>query len=244
MDALKLRLVHSNILYNLVVPWPAIKHQTWLVTQTYHSSTGYRCRARASTTQNVWIYCIHIVLDKGRWNITSRRIYFHKPNVATQIMILSVAAVLIVTARATFRCHHREIIKAGSKLLPLRRRHFQMDFLYCRCMNVAQDFTEFFSWDSNSRYSSIGSDNGLAPTRRHPLSEPMVVKLLTHICVTWPQLKQRHAIHIYGMTLLHAISFQWKYSWNVNSMDVYIWIFQTVFAFANTTYPLDEQPMT
>ena len=36
--------------------------------------------------------------------------------------------------------------------------------------------------------SSIGSDNGLAPTRRQAiLSEPRMVSLLTHICVTWPQ---------------------------------------------------------
>ena len=33
--------------------------------------------------------------------------------------------------------------------------------------------------------TSIGSDNGLAPTR--PLFEPMMVNLLMHICVTWPQ---------------------------------------------------------
>ena len=33
--------------------------------------------------------------------------------------------------------------------------------------------------------TNIGSDNGLAPTR--PLFEPMMVNLLIHICVTWPQ---------------------------------------------------------
>ena len=33
----------------------------------------------------------------------------------------------------------------------------------------------------------IGSDNGLAPTRNQPLSEPIMFRLLMHICITRPQ---------------------------------------------------------
>ena len=35
--------------------------------------------------------------------------------------------------------------------------------------------------------SSIGSVNGLAPTRRQAIIWEMVVSLLMHTCVTWPQ---------------------------------------------------------
>ena len=34
---------------------------------------------------------------------------------------------------------------------------------------------------------SIGSDNGLGPTKRRVIIRTMVIRLLTHICVTWPQ---------------------------------------------------------
>ena len=37
------------------------------------------------------------------------------------------------------------------------------------------------------QYSSTGSDIRLAPARRKPLSETILVNLLTHICVTRPQ---------------------------------------------------------
>ena len=45
-----------------------------------------------------------------------------------------------------------------------------------------------FHWSLFPRvYSSISSDNRLAPSRGKPLSEPMVVSLLKHIYVTLPQ---------------------------------------------------------
>ena len=60
--------------------------------------------------------------------------------------------------------------------------------------NVFSSMYEFhlrFHWNLflRSQYSSIGSDNGLVPQAPgdKPLSELMMVSLLTHICVTWPQ---------------------------------------------------------
>ena len=38
-----------------------------------------------------------------------------------------------------------------------------------KCITFAWDFTEFFSKGSNEQYSSIGSDNGLSPTRRQAI---------------------------------------------------------------------------
>ena len=50
-----------------------------------------------------------------------------------------------------------------------RRRHFHMHFLEWKCMNFDWHFTEVCSHGSNLEYSSIGSDNGLAPPRRQAI---------------------------------------------------------------------------
>ena len=55
------------------------------------------------------------------------------------------------------------------------------------CMNFDSNFTEVCYCGSIYQYPSIGSDNGLAPAGAKPLSEPMLVSLLAHICVTGPQ---------------------------------------------------------
>ena len=44
-----------------------------------------------------------------------------------------------------------------------------MLFLEWKCMNCYYDFTEVCSEGSNLQYSSIGSDNGLAPARRQAI---------------------------------------------------------------------------
>ena len=51
---------------------------------------------------------------------------------------------------------------------------------------------------SNKQYSSIGSDNGLAPAGDKPLSEAMMVSLLTHICISQPQWVNSLALVRYG----------------------------------------------
>ena len=48
-----------------------------------------------------------------------------------------------------------------------------------------QDFLEVCSYGPNYQHSSIGWDNGLVTNQM--LSEPMMVSLLTNICVTRPQ---------------------------------------------------------
>ena len=64
-----------------------------------------------------------------------------------------------------------------------------MHFLEWKCLNSDYyNFTEFCSWGSIWQYSSTGSDNGSGrPVGRQPLSEPVMVSLLTHIYVTRPQ---------------------------------------------------------
>ena len=51
------------------------------------------------------------------------------------------------------------------KFAPFCRQHFQMHFLEWKCMSFALNLPEVCSLGSNWQYSSIGSDNGLAPTR-------------------------------------------------------------------------------
>ena len=64
-----------------------------------------------------------------------------------------------------------------------------MLFLEWKCVNFKQDFTEVSSHGSNQPYSSIGSDNGLAPVRRQAIVwiNDGLVSLVTHMCVTRPQ---------------------------------------------------------
>ena len=52
-----------------------------------------------------------------------------------------------------------------NKMAAISRRHSEMDFLEWKCMNFDWSFTEVCSYGSNLQYSSIGLDNGLAPTR-------------------------------------------------------------------------------
>ena len=67
-----------------------------------------------------------------------------------------------------------------------------------------------------SKYSSIGSDNDLAPTRQQPLSEPIMVRLPTDICITRPQwIKPCIFIDFFSSALLclhisnHTALFYW-----------------------------------
>ena len=45
----------------------------------------------------------------------------------------------------------------------------EMDFLELKCMNFDSNFTEVCSQGSNQQYSSIDSDNVLAPARRQAI---------------------------------------------------------------------------
>ena len=67
-------------------------------------------------------------------------------------------------------CHMSSISLNSSpprtKWPPFRRRHVQMHFLEWKYLNFKQNFIEIRSLGSNWQYVGIGSDNGLAPSRR------------------------------------------------------------------------------
>ena len=76
--------------------------------------------------------------------------------------------------------------EAATEWLSISWRHFQMHFLEWSYINVDYDVTGICSIWFNYQYSSIGSDNGLASARRQAISEPMMLILLTHICLARP----------------------------------------------------------
>ena len=78
-------------------------------------------------------------------------------------------------------------LEVDAKWPPFSRRHLH----WWKCMNFDENLIEVCSCGPNYQYPSIGSDNGQAPTRDKPLSEPMVVRLPTHVCVTRPEWTRR-----------------------------------------------------
>ena len=79
---------------------------------------------------------------------------------------------------------------------PFGRRYFQVHFLEWKCLNSYQNFTEVYPKD---RINNIPALVQIMAWRRpgdKPLSEPIMVSLTTHICVTRPQWVNVHTIHV------------------------------------------------
>ena len=66
-----------------------------------------------------------------------------------------------------------------------------MHFSERKFLNFHESFTEFYSQGSNWPYNSIGSSMvqimAWRPPGNKPLSEPMMVRLPMHVCVSRPQ---------------------------------------------------------
>ena len=60
-------------------------------------------------------------------------------------------------------------IEAETKCPPFSTLHIQVHFHEWKCTNFDWNFTVVCSWWFNEQYSSIVSDNGLAPTRRQAI---------------------------------------------------------------------------
>ena len=66
------------------------------------------------------------------------------------------------------RSSNKSIISPWTKWLPIRRWCFQMHFHEWK-VYFESTFTEIWSQGHNQQYSSINSDNGLAPIRRQAI---------------------------------------------------------------------------
>ena len=65
---------------------------------------------------------------------------------------------------------HNELTHRGrDKMATIFQMTFQVHFPEWKCINFHKDFTKVYSQWSNQQYSSISSDNGLAPTRRQAI---------------------------------------------------------------------------
>ena len=73
------------------------------------------------------------------------------------------------------------------KMAAISRRHFQMYFLEWKCMNFDYNFTEVCSKGPINDIPALVQIMAWRRSGDKPLSEPMMVRLPMHICVTRPQ---------------------------------------------------------
>ena len=78
-------------------------------------------------------------------------------------------------------------IEAETKWSPLSRQHFQMNFFNWKCISFNQNFTEFVSYGPINNISSLVQIMAYCQPGVKPLSEPIIDRLLTHVCVTQRQ---------------------------------------------------------
>ena len=97
------------------------------------------------------------------------------------------------------------ILRPRQKWPPFSRRRFQMHFLEWKCMNLASYLSLFLRFELTlfQHCLLIGAK---------PLSEPKMVSILTHICVTRPQWVKIHKYIFYFpnyQMLLHCFIQLW-----------------------------------
>ena len=73
------------------------------------------------------------------------------------------------------------------KSTPFRRRHFQMHFLEWKCINLIDISLKFVPEGRINNIQALVQIMAWCWLGDKPLSELMMVSLLTHICVTQPQ---------------------------------------------------------
>ena len=86
---------------------------------------------------------------------------------------------------SNFQIHY--LIEAEMKLTTFRRRHFQTYFLQWKCLNFVKISLKFVLKGPISNIAALVQIMAWRRPGDKPLSEPMMVSLPTHICVTRPQ---------------------------------------------------------
>ena len=99
------------------------------------------------------------------------------------------------------------------KWTPFRRRHFQLHFPEWKCLNCEKTFSLKFV--PKGQINNIPALVQIMAWRRpgdKPLSEPMMVSLTTHICVTRPQwVKETSGLTVCFNTVLFMFQTQPTY---------------------------------
>ena len=78
-------------------------------------------------------------------------------------------------------------IEAQTKWLPFSRRHIQSHFFCQDCCILIKILLKFVSQGPMNNIPALVKIMAWCPSGNKPLSEPMMVTLMTHICVTRPQ---------------------------------------------------------
>ena len=102
------------------------------------------------------------------------------------------------------KCIRNYHIGAETRWQRFRIQHFQMHFLERKCLNFHWYFTEVYSQGSNWQYTSIGSDNGLVPTRQQAIIWTNDDLVYWGICVTQPQWVKSFSNAVNDLTSLIA----------------------------------------
>ena len=107
-------------------------------------------------------------------------------------------------------------IDAETKWTPFCRRHFQMHFLEWKYMNFRisiKTSLKFVPKDPINNTLALVQIMAWCRPGDKPLSEAMMVSLLTHICVTWPQWVNHLPIHQCCSNKSHMLTYvRWLYS--------------------------------
>ena len=104
----------------------------------------------------------------------------------------------------TFQFQHQKVwhIEAETILPPFRRRHFQMHFHEWKCMNFDNISMKFVPKVLINNIPALVQIMACRHPGGKPLSEQMMVSLLTHICVTLPQWVNITSIKKHAISLL------------------------------------------
>ena len=144
-----------------------------------YASTANCCKAHTNKTVCFFCYFLHInQIDRVNIHGILRISWPGLNNLKIGFLALN----YFVLARHRFSTDtwHME---AEKRWTPFRRWHFHVHFLQWKLLYLIKFSLKCVRKGPIDNKSSIGSDNGLVPIRRKPLSEPMMISFPTHKCV-------------------------------------------------------------
>ena len=106
----------------------------------------------------------------------------NRDNFLVKLCLTNIWNLMIVLGIAGYL--HYKHIEAEANVPPFRRRHFQMHFLDWKCMNLIKIPLKFVPRAPINNIPALVWIMAWRRSGTKPLSEPVMLSLLTHICVT------------------------------------------------------------
>ena len=160
--------------------------ESWLppVTPSSAGHLWYQCRPGRLHWVHAWMYhhwqtILHVwcraehELQPWKVNEPLNSLVQHRSNSSADALQLLLCCALPLI----------KLIEAETKWSPFRRWHLEMHFLEWKCINFDYDFIECCSYGSNNISALVQIMVWRWPGDK-PLSEPMMVSLPMHICIT------------------------------------------------------------